>query len=334
MSEWAIPNQGPTAPIPADYRVAGMGRRVGAWILDRLLSGFLGIIPVVVALATGAVTLNQQALDQIDWSLRGTTNPFVDVTAPLIQVHMGPLILAVVVYLALSCLYYAGSWMGMGGTPCQRGLGLRVLDVSNGSKLSFDAALLRWALIEGLATAFGALFLVVFLDYMAKTPTNEWLGTYTYGSTFMSGSFGSTYRLSYIVSGISSLWLVVLIVSAGRNPARRGLHDRIVGSIVVARAQAAPTAWPGYSYAPPAAPPQPWPGYQPQGPGYPPQGPGYPPPPPPPEYSQGYPPPNWPGYSPQPWPGYPPGGTPTPPPDVPTPPAGATEQPPGGAPER
>lgn len=315
MSEWAVPaNQGPTAPMPGGYQVAGMGRRVGAWILDRLLAGFLGIIPVVFALATGAVTLNQQAVDQIDWSVRGTTNPFVDVTAPLINVHMGPLILAAVVYLALTCLYYAGSWMGMGGTPCQRGLGLRVTDASSGGNLSFDAALLRWALLEGLATAFGALLLILVLDYLAKTPMNQYLGTYTYGAAFRTNSFGSLNVLSSVLSGLSSLWLIVLIVSAGRNPARRGLHDRIVGSIVLASAQVPPTARPGYSYPLPN-----WPGYQPQGQGY--------PPPPPPEYSQGYPPPNWPGYTPQPWPGYPPGSTPTPPPAAP-------EQLPGGTPDR
>ena len=314
MSGWTAPaNQGPAIAakeIPVGYQVAGMGRRVGAWLLDRFVAGFLGLIPVIVAFATGAVTINQQALDQIDWSVRGTANPFGGVTAPLLQVHTGPLILAVAVYLALSCLYYAGSWMSLGGTPCQRGLGLRVIDVSSGRNLSLDAALLRWALLEGLAICFGSVFLVLFLDYLAKTPTNEWLGTYAYGSTLRTGTFGSLNVLTSVVSGLSTLWLIVLIVSAGRDPARRGLHDRIVGSLVVGRAPAAATAWPGYAYQP-----QPWSGYSPQG---------YPPTPPP-GYPQGYPPPNWPGYPPQAPAGYPPDGAPPPPSD-------ASGQPPGGTP--
>ena len=328
MSVWTAPaNQGPAIPaveIPAGYQITTMGRRVGAWLLDRLLEGLLSFIPVIIAIATGAVTLNQQALDQLDWSVSGTANPFAGVTAPLINVHTGPLILAVVVYLALNCLYYAGSWITIGGTPCQRGLGLRVIDISRGGNLSVDAALLRWVLLEGLATCFGAVFLVLFLDYLAKTPTNEWLGTYAYGTTFRSTSFGSLNVLSSLVSGLSSLWLIVLVVTAGRHPARRGLHDRMVGSLVIGRAQAAPTGWPGYAYQP-----QTWPGYPPQGQGYPPT--------PPPGYSQGYPPPNWPGYPPQGqgypppnWPGYPPQAQAGYPPDgAPTPAPDASGQPPG-----
>ena len=127
MSVWTAPaNQGPAIPaveIPAGYQIATMGRRVGAWLLDRLLEGLLSFIPVIIAIATGAVTLNQQALDQLDWSVSGTANPFAGVTAPLINVHTGPLILAVVVYLALnSCtmpdpgsrsveLHASGAWV-------------------------------------------------------------------------------------------------------------------------------------------------------------------------------------------------------------------------------
>ena len=317
MSGWTVPaNEGPETPaveVPAGYQLAGMGRRVGAWLLDSLVAGLLGLVPLIVAFVAGAVTINQQALDQIDWSVPGTDNPFAGVTAPLLHVHTGPLILAVVLYVALNCLYYAGSWIGMGGTPCQRGLGLRVVDMSSGERLSLDAALLRWVLLAGLAMFLSAVFLVLFLDYLAKTPTNEWLGTSAYGSTVRTGTFGSLNVLSSLVSGISSLWLVVLIISAGRDRARRGLHDRIVGSLVVGRAQAAPPARQGWTYQ---AQPQPWPGYQPQG-----------NPPTPPGYPQGYPPPNWPGYPPQPSAGYPPDG-------APVKPQTPADQPPGGAPDQ
>jgi hypothetical protein len=72
------------------------------------------------------------------------------------------------------------------------------------------------------------------------------------------------------VSWASLIWIVILIVSAGTNPARRGLHDRIVGSIVVSPVQFAPV-WPGY-----ASPLPQWPGYPPQLPQYPPPSPAYP----------------------------------------------------------
>ena len=309
MSGWVVPaNQGIGVQLPAGVQVAGMGRRVGAWILDRVLVGFLAIIPVVLALVTGAVTLNQQALDQLRQA-DGLYQPFSNVTAPLFNVNTGPLILAVVVYVALNAIYYAGCWVKFGGTPCQRGLNLRVANVTTGENLGIGSALIRWAVLEGIAVCVSAVLIVLVFDSLAKTPTKEWLGYGAYGSIFGGGSFGSVTLISNLVSWGSSIWLIVLIVSAGTHPGRRGLHDRLVGSIVVGPAQAAPS-WPAYPY-----PAQAWPGYPPQGgPGYqyPPQAwPGYPP------QVQGYPPQAWPGYPPQvqgyppqAWPGYPPQGTP------------------------
>jgi hypothetical protein len=325
MSGWVVPaNLGPGVQLPPGVQVAGMGRRVGAWFLDGLLAGFLAIIPVILAMVTGAVTLNQQAIDQIDWQ---AYRPFTDVTAPLFHVNTGLLILAAVVYVALNAAYYAGCWAKFGGTPCQRGLSLRVADVARGENLSIGNALLRWVLLQGLSIGIGAVFLVVFLGTLATIPANEWLGGgYYFGSTAY-GSYGSVSLLSNLVSGVSGIWLIVLIVSAGTNPARRGLHDRLAGSIVVGPARVAPS-WPGYPY-----PPQPWPGYPPQGPGYPPQAwPGYPPQgapgyPYPPQAWPGYPPQGAPGYPypPQAWPGYPPQGPGYPP-------QGAPGHPPQAAP--
>jgi hypothetical protein len=353
VSGWVVPaNQGIGVQLPPGFQVAGMGRRVGAWILDRLLSGFLAIIPVVLAIVTGAVSLNQQALDQLRQADPEAFRPFSSVTAPLFNVNTGPLILAVVVYVALNVAYYAGCWVKFGGTPCQRGLKLRVANVTTGENLGIGSALIRWAVLEGIAVCVSAIFIVLLFDSLAKTPTNQWLGYGTYGSAFGTGAFGGVTLMSNLVSWGSSLWLIILIVSAGTHSAHRGLHDRLVGSIVVGPAQLSswpayqypPQGWPGYPY-PPSGPgyppqgqgyqPQAWPGYPypPSGPGYPPQGQGYPPqgqgyPPP----GQGYPPQAWPGYPPQAWPGYPPQGPPSGQPATPPPSQPASGDPPTGAP--
>jgi uncharacterized RDD family membrane protein YckC len=281
-----------------------MGRRTGAWILDRFIAGLLALIPFFLAVITGAVGLNQQAIDQLRQS-EEAFQPFADVTVPLIHVNNGPLVLAVVVYIALSAAYYAGSWVMFGATPGQRALGVRVADYATGENLPLGSALVRWGLLEGIAYCISAILLVSFADRIASIPTNEWLG----GGSSLTGttglaSLGSLGLFANLVSGLSSLWLIVLIVSAGTHPARRGIHDRLVGSIVVERVRAVAT-WPGYpaqapGYAPqaPGYPPQAWPGYPAQGPGYPPQAwPGYP------AQSPGYA-PQAPGYPPQAWPGY------------------------------
>ena len=50
--------------LPGGMRASSIGERAGACILDALVVSMLGIIPLIVAFATGAVSLNQQALDQ------------------------------------------------------------------------------------------------------------------------------------------------------------------------------------------------------------------------------------------------------------------------------
>ncbi len=332
MSGWVVPAyQQPGVQLPPGVAVAGMGRRVAAWLLDGLLVGFLAFIPVVMAFATGAITFNQQAIDQIDWQ---AYRPFANVTAPLFQVNTGLLIVAAAVFIALNAAYYAGSWVGFGGTPCQRGLKLRVADVASGNNLSVVRAFLRWAVLQGLSIVISAAFVVVFLGKLATIPANEWMGGGYYLGSTSADLYGGLSIWSTLLSGLSGLWIIILIVSAGTNPARRGLHDRLSGSIVVGPSQAVPN-WPGYPYPqtpgyPPQTPGYPYPqtpgyppqtpGYPPQQPGYPPQQPGYPPqqpgyPPQQPGYppqTPGYPPQAWPGYPPQ-TPGYPPHGTAYPP---------------------
>jgi hypothetical protein len=170
-----------------------------------------------------------------------------------------------------------------------------VLDATSGEKLAFDQAFLRWALLDGIAAMISSALLVVFLNSMANTPTNQWLDA-GYGATFTASGFGWVGVASNAESALSGLWMIALVISAATNPIHQGLHDRLVGSIVVGPAPIATgwygpqgpgypqQAWPGYPQGQ-GYPPQSWPGYPPQGQGYPPQGPGYlpqnPPAPPP-----------------------------------------------------
>jgi uncharacterized membrane protein YidH (DUF202 family) len=85
--------------LPADLVVAGMGRRVGAWCLDSLFVGLVNLILYAVAFIVGAISLNQRAFDQIEW---GTRSPLANVTAPWINVQMGPMVVVLVVTLAIS----------------------------------------------------------------------------------------------------------------------------------------------------------------------------------------------------------------------------------------
>ena len=277
-----------------------MSGRVGAWILDGFLVGLLSLVPVVIAIVSGAVTMNRQALDQISQIQPGTYNPFSTVTVPIVSVNSGLLVVVAAIYVALHVLYYAGSWIKTGGTPAQQVLRLRVADNASGANLSVDQALMRWLLLEGIATIAGAVFLIIFLNAAATTPLNQLFGVEANFGTSGYRSFG-VLIVSDIVSWGGSLWLIVLAISARASTVHRGLHDRVVGSIVLRPAPAYPN-WSGYGYPPQGMPSwpsqsgqgfygssQPWPGYPPQSP--------YPPAPVP---------------APSPHPGYtPPPGTPT-----------------------
>ena len=267
-ASYAVPPAPPYAPAigPSQgYVVAGMPGRVGAWILDGLLVGLLSLVPVVIALVSGAVTLNQQALDQIGQIQPDTAQPFSSVTVPIISVNFGLLVAAAAVFIAIHVLYYAWGWIEFGGTLAQRALKLRVADNASGANLSVDQALMRWLLLEGISTITGAVFLILFLNAAATTPLNQLFGLDTNIGTSGYRSFGVTI-VSDIVSWGSSLWLIVLAISAGASSVHRGLHDRMVGSIVV-RPAPAYAGWSGYGYptqAMPYGPSKQWPGYPPQ----------------------------------------------------------------------
>lgn len=253
-----VPPASPYGPGPQTsqgYAVAGMGRRVGAWILDGFLVGLLTLIPMILALVSGAVSLNQKALDQIQQIEPGTTSqPFASVTVPLLNVDTNMLVVAATIYIALHLAYFAGCWIGFGGTPAQRALQLRVADNASGANLSIDQALLRWALLEGIGTVTGAVFLIFLLNAAATTPLNQLVREDTASTMSIgSGSLGSITLVSNVVSWGSTLWMIILLISAGANSVHRGLHDRLVGSIVLGPAPAYPS-WPGYGYYPQGAP--------------------------------------------------------------------------------
>jgi uncharacterized RDD family membrane protein YckC len=262
MSGLAAPQ--PSIQLPPDVVVAGMGRRIVAWIVDNILSGLLGIIPIVFVMAAGGVTFNESAWKQVDW---GSTNPYAGVTEPLAKVDLAILAIGVVLYMALQALYFIWSWTAAGGTPGQRLFSFRVADFQTGRNLSLAQATVRWLLLVGIAEAVSLVYLVVFVQAMADHPGSE-----------LDTSYGLA-GLSNTTSALSSLWFIALLISAIADSLRRGIHDKLASSIVVGRAP-----MPAYGYPPQAGPYGGYPqagtpyGYPQAGPGYP-QGVPYPPPP-------------------------------------------------------
>lgn len=122
-----------------------------------------------------------------------------------LQLVVDPLRLAVqaLAVATIGAVYFGWSWSEpRGATLGQRALGLRVLDVTGASGLGTGHALARWA-----ATGIP---LGVVAAAVVEIPV-AWLA----------------------VAALIALWTFALLVSTWRSPRRRGLHDRLAGSVVV-----------------------------------------------------------------------------------------------------
>ena len=262
MSGWVVPSQTRSAGIqlPPGLQVAATGSRVGAWLLDRMffvvLAGFLA----GVALIFGAVNINPAASDQIQ---AGTSANLI--TVPLLTVKANLLIVFGAAWVLIQYAYAALSWTLFRGTAGQRILSLQVADAATGHSLTIWRSSLRWLVLESVPQIALAIFLVLFVRMMGEVPPS------VYGAGASSGS-NTTYTTVSLVGNLAALlsagWRLALLVITTTHAQKRGLHDRIAGSLVVGRASAA-SYWAQSANGGPGWPGGPVPPAPGSGPGYP-----------------------------------------------------------------
>jgi len=216
-------------PLPVGLRVAGMGARLGAWFLDLLLFGLLSLIPLVLAIATGAVGLNPEAARQMN------VNPYVEPTVPLLTVNAGALIAWCAAWVVLAIAYAATCWAVFRGLPGQRLLSLQVADPATGKNLSLPWATWRAVLVSGIPAAATAVLLVAMCELLATiTPANVGgAGEASYIDATYNNAWGDLVSLCSLASWA---WPLLLLISTAASRDRRGLHDKRVHSVVVGRA--------------------------------------------------------------------------------------------------
>jgi uncharacterized RDD family membrane protein YckC len=174
--------------------VAALGRRGAAYVVDSLIVG--------VAYLTLAVFFDAVFGPLVEATPDGTA---------IVVVAVDPLrvILELTATLLVDAVYFAGCWSRWGATPAQRALRLRIRMAEGAPStprapdaLPIEAAWRRWAVLAVLPIAVGSLAASGALDIGALV----------------------------IVNGT---WFLVLFVSAAADPLRRGLHDRLAGTLVV-----------------------------------------------------------------------------------------------------
>lgn len=175
------------APLEGRHPRASLRRRIVAFAIDVIVvSALVFLFAIALAAVTGpAVRLDLAAPDP----------------AGRVVVAFGPLLVRTLMAVAVSALYFAGSWSAARATPAQRLLGLEVASSSTGTEPSPTAALIRWIV---LFPPFG-LVAVILADVRGA-------GT--------------------VLALLGLGWALTLLISTLRNPRGRGLHDRVAGTEV------------------------------------------------------------------------------------------------------
>lgn len=180
--------------LPLAAPVAMLGRRSAAYLVDSLIIGLAYLVLGIL--------------------FDSFFGPLVAATPDgqaLVVVAVNPLRVALelTATLVVDALYFAGCWSRWGATPAQRALRVRVLlEHAAGSAddtsvaLPLEAAGRRWAVLAVLPIAMGSL----------------------------AGSGAIDVSVLALVNGA---WFLLLLASTAADPLRRGLHDRVAGTIVV-----------------------------------------------------------------------------------------------------
>ena len=195
--------------LPLAAPIAPLGRRSAAYLVDSLV---IGVAYLVLGIFFDSIF-----------------GPLVAATADgqaLVVVAVNPLRVALelTATLVVDALYFAGCWSRWGATPGQRVLRIRVLlERATGSAGAGPAA-------TGSAAAGSAHDTSVALPLEAAGRRWAVLAVLPIATGSLAGSGAIDVSVLTVVNGA---WFLLLLASTAADPLRRGLHDRVAGTIVV-----------------------------------------------------------------------------------------------------
>jgi hypothetical protein len=264
LGTWQTGGYGAATGWPAGFRMAGLGARILAWLVDLVVFGVVSLGWPVAVIAAGAVTENPEAARQL------VADPNVQPTVPLLIVDSGELAVFAAAWVVVAVVYPAACWALAGGLPGQRLLSLRVVDSASGANLSIPRALARSVTLNGLtAVSFAALMVAVLVLMAVEPPSAFDSNSDELSRTLAASDWGALLSIAGLAVW---LWPGAMLLSTGASLDRRGLHDLVGHSTVVKPGQYAGW-WPSAYPPPPGA----WTGQQPAAPGQEPGVPGQPP---------------------------------------------------------
>ncbi len=131
---WQTPIE-PVGPAPG-VQFAGHGARLGAYILDALLVGFVTTLLLLVSVIPLFISFARLAPKYPD----GTNDPAV---LAELGPGLGIFIAAAIAISLLAMLYFPFFWARGGATPGMKAAGIRVVRDRDGSRIGWGTAILR-----------------------------------------------------------------------------------------------------------------------------------------------------------------------------------------------
>ena len=239
--------------MPPGLRVAGLGSRTGAWLIDCLILGVFQVAFWLFAGAVGIVRIDPEAQRQLEAA------PLAMPTVAPYQANLPLLALLLAAFVLLNVVYAAACWSGLRGTPGQRLLSLQVGLAATGRNLGSWSALVRAVISVGIPIAAVAGVYYAVFAFETSVPWSDVMNPQAGGpaEAWLSSWSGVLLLAIFVAVG----WPAVLLITTATSRTRQGLHDRLAGSLVVGKA--ATPRWVGSAYGPGTGPGYGQPGYGP-----------------------------------------------------------------------
>ena len=158
-SSWPPPPE-PVGPAPG-VQFAGHGARLGAYVLDAILVGFVATALVILMMVV--------FFGSLEWSIDADGDVIVGDTGAAAGA-IGLFLLGSLLITIFALLYFPFFWARGGATPGMRVAGIRVVNDRDGSRIGWGAALLR---LVGYWIS-GAVFYIGFIWILIDSRRRGW----------------------------------------------------------------------------------------------------------------------------------------------------------------
>jgi uncharacterized RDD family membrane protein YckC len=238
VSSWSRSPAPPRFPLPPGLALAGLRRRLAAWLIDGLILVGCQLAFWLVAAAVGAVSIDPAAEQQIQ------NSPLVMPTVAPYRANLPLLGVMLAVFVVLNVVYVAVAWARFRATPGQRVMSLEVASAATGGNLGLGRALVRAAVAVGVPVAAVAGLIYGVLAYETSVPWPDVMNPQPGGPAEAWLTMWSD--LLYLAIATAATWPVLLLIWTSLSRTRQGLHDLLARSLVVAQLPWTGWAAPGY----------------------------------------------------------------------------------------